>query len=187
MHATAKRHMNLNKYSMFTKVLWDCCRPNLIGIMLLHLPESELIAGVPVSGFLHVNEDRTWVCVNCWGNKLIFVWKTSWVDQFPPWILLDLVHSPPLQEDLIELLQSYLLFFQTSLFVPRTSRWLTAVSAFFYCYCVSFIFPGFFFWLKPLLQKNIKENLKGSYEKTNILETRTAYFSHFAVWKKEHR
>lgn len=112
MYATAKRRLNLNKYSMFTKVLWDCCRPNPIGIMLLHLPESELIAGVPVSGFLHVNEDRTWVCVNCWGNKLIFVWKTSWVDQFPPWILLDLVHSPPLQEDLIEPQQSSLLFFR---------------------------------------------------------------------------
>lgn len=58
-YATAKRRLNLNKYSTFTKVLWDCCRPNLIGIMLLHLPGSELIAGVPVSSFLHVNEDRT--------------------------------------------------------------------------------------------------------------------------------
>ena len=60
----------------FTKEQWDYCRPNLIRVALLHLPEWELIIGVPVPGFLHVNADRTWVYVNCWGNRLTFVWKT---------------------------------------------------------------------------------------------------------------
>lgn len=153
--------------------------------MLLHLPESELITGVPVPSFLHVNEDRTWVCVNCWGNRLTFVWKTGWGHHRVSTLNSpDTVHSPPIQEDLTELHPKVFAFFQASLFVPRASRWLTAVSVYVYCYCASIIL---FSYETQVSYKWILKTKRVHMSKTNILKTRRSYFFYISQWVKEHR
>lgn len=152
--ATARWRLNVNKSTTPTKVLWVCCRPNLIWIMLLHLPESELIAGVPVPGFLHVNEDRTWVCVNCWGNKLTFVWKTSWGRQFPPWIPLTLYILHHYRRTLLNFNQRYLLSFRSHCSLwEHPADWQQFLGLFLLL-LFRLCFLGFF-WVKPFLQNNI--------------------------------